>query len=155
MAETKAQLKRDLAAAMRAKDEAAKTTIRGMLAAIGHEEVAGDEARELTDSEELAILGREQRRRLDSAQTYADAGRPELAAAETAEAELIAGYLPAPLSDTELDDLVTKAIDAAAAGGQAPTMRDMGKIIKQVNQAADGRASGAAVAAKVKQALAN
>ena len=79
MGASKERLKTDLAAALRARDEAAKTNIRSLLAAIGNEEVAGEVARSLSDAEEVAVITKEQRKRKDSAETYAQAGRQDLA----------------------------------------------------------------------------
>ena len=94
MATLKDQLKKDLVVAMKAHDETAKTTIR--MAAIMNAEVAG-KAHELSDEEELKILTREVHTREESAETYAAAGREELAAKESAEAELLKKYLPEQL----------------------------------------------------------
>ncbi len=149
------QIHDDMVAAMRAKDKTLTTTLRMAIAALKKEKVAGDVARELTPQEEVAVLQREVRARKDSAEAYTQGSRPELAAAELAEAEVLGKYLPAMLTDEELDALVADALAAAeAAAGEKPTMRQMGQIIKAVNAQASGRAEGAAVAAKVKAALA-
>ena len=153
MAATKTRLKADLANALRAKDEFAKSTIRMMLAAITVEEVAGDVARELSDDEELAVLTKEQRKRRDSAETYAEAGRQELADKESAEAEFIAAYLPAPLTAEELDELVGVEVAKIKEGGEPLSMKHMGPLVKAVNAVAQGRAPGAEVAARVKAAI--
>ena len=153
MAATKTRLKAELAKALRAKDEFAKSTIRMMLAAITVEEVAGKVARELSDGEELAVITKERRKRLDSAATYAEAGRPELAEKENAEAEFMAAYLPTPLTDEELDALVEAEVAKVRAAGETPTMKHMGALVKAVNAAAAGRAPGAEVAARVKAAI--
>ncbi len=153
MAATKDQLKRDLTAALRAKDEHAKTTIRMMMAAISVEETAGRQARELDDAEELAVLTKEMRKRRDSASTYAQAGRQDLAERESSEAEFIAGYLPAPLSEEELDGIVAQEVDRIRDSGVVPSMRNMGAVVGAVNARAAGRADGAVVAAKVKERL--
>ena len=101
------------------------------------------------------MLQREVRARRDSAQAYTDGGRPELAARELAEADVLGAYLPAALSDADLDALVTEEVAAMeAALGERPTMRQMGQVIKAVNARAAGRADGSAVAARVKAALA-
>lgn len=153
MAATKTRLKAELAKALRAKDEFTKSTIRMMLAAITVEEVAGKVARELSDAEELAVITKERRKRLDSAATYAEAGRPELAEKENAEAEFMAAYLPTPLTDEELNALVEAEVAKVRAAGETPTMKHMGALVKAVNAAAAGRAPGAEVAARVKAAL--
>lgn len=148
------QLHDDMVAAMRAKDKTLTTTLRAGIAALKKEKVAGDTARELTEDEEIAVLQREVRSRKDSAEAYTDGGRPELAEAELAEIDILSKYLPAMLTDEELDVIVTEEItDATEVNGATPTMRQMGQIIKAVNARAEGRAEGATVAAKVKQAL--
>lgn len=155
MAALKDRLKADLIPAMKARDEAAKSNIRMALAAIANEEVAGAQARELTEAEELAILTKEVNKRRESAQAYTDGGRDELAAKESAEAEFLSQYLPAPLTEDELDAIVAEEVAAAeAAAGERPTMKQMGQIVKAVNARAAGRAQGAEVARKVKASLA-
>ncbi|PIE99387.1 MAG: glutamyl-tRNA amidotransferase [Propionibacterium sp.] len=149
MGKLKDQLRADLAVAMRAKDEAAKTNIRMTLGAIQNEEVAGAVAKELTDAEELAVVQREVRKRRDSAQAYRDGGREELAAKEEAEAQWLSRYLPEPLTEDEVAALVAEEI----AKVDNPTMKSMGQIIKAVAARADGRAEGAVVARLTKQSL--
>ncbi len=149
MAATKTRLKADLATAIRAKDEVAKSTIRMLLAAITMKETGGKVARELSDAEEIAVLTEERDKRRDSAHTYAEAGRQELADKENAEAEFVAAYLPAPLSSEELDALIA----AEVAKVDQPSMKDMGAIVKAVKTQAAGRAQGAEIAARVKAAL--
>ncbi len=102
------------------------------------------------DADEVAVLRRERKRRRESESAYRDAGREDLATQEAFEAEVIEGYLPAELSDDELDALVGNAI--AETGAQGP--RDMGKAIKHVMAAAGGRADGRTVSTKVKERLA-
>lgn len=150
MGASKDRLKKDLAAAMRAKDEVAKSTIRMVLAAITVEEVAGATPRALSDEEELDVVAKELRKRRDSAETYASAGRGDLAEKETAEAGLIAAYLPAPLTPEELAALVDEAF---AALGEEPTMKQMGTLIKAVTAKAGGRAEGKEIATLVRQRL--
>lgn len=153
MASTKNQLKGDLARALRAKDEHTKTTIRALMAAISHEETAGKQPRELTDAQELAVLTREMRKRRESAATYAEAGRQDLAGREESEADFIATYLPAPLAEDELDAMVTEEVNRVRQSGQTPSMQNMGAVVRAVNERAAGRAEGAVVAAKVKSQL--
>jgi uncharacterized protein len=101
------------------------------------------------DPDELAVLRRERKRRREAEQAYRDAGREDLASGEAFEAAAIEGYLPAELSDEELDALVRAGI--AETGAESP--RDMGKVIKHVMGAAGGRADGRTVSTKVKEAL--
>ena len=154
MSELKDRLQADMVAAMKAHDELTKSTLRMAVAAIKNEQVAGAEARELSDDEVLAVLNREVSKRRDSAEAYTAGNRPELAAKELAEIEVLQRYLPAALTDAELDAIVAEEVAAAAAQlGAAPTMKQMGLVIKAVNARAAGRAQGAVVAAKVKAAL--
>ncbi len=145
----------DMVAAMKARDSALTTTLRMAIGALKNEKVAGKQARELSEADEIAVLQREVRARKDSAQAYTEGGRPELAEKELAEAEIIGAYLPSMLSESELDAIVAEEVAAAeASAGEKPTMRAMGAIIKAVNGRAAGRAEGKTVAAKVKAALA-
>lgn len=149
MAAMKDQLRADLAVAMRAKDEAAKMNIRMTLGAIQTEEVAGEVARELSNDEELAVVQREVRKRRDSAEAYASAGRQELADKETAEADWLSRYLPAALTEDELAAIVAEEVAAV----EGASMKNMGQIIKAVNARAEGRAEGKTIAALVRSAL--
>lgn len=154
MGEIKNRLRTDLTAAMKARDEFAKSTIRMALGAIQYAEVAGEQARELTDAEELAVLTKEQRSRAESADTYAAAGRPELAEKEAAEAEFLARYLPQPLAEDELIAIVDAEVAAAEAElGAQPTMKQMGAIVRAVNEQVAGRADGKTVATLVRARL--
>lgn len=154
MSELKDTIQADMVAAMKAHDELTKSTLRMAVAAIKNEQVAGSEARELSDDEVIAVLNREVAKRRDSAEAYTTGKRPELAAKELAEVEVLQRYLPAALTEAELDAIVAEEVAAAAAQlGAAPSMKQMGLVIKAVNARAAGRAQGAAVAAKVKAAL--
>lgn len=153
MGSTKKQLKSDLADALRAKDEFAKSNIRMLMGALTVEEVAGDSPRELSDAEELDVVAREQRKRKDSASVYADAGRTDLAEKETAEAGYMSRYLPVPLTDDEVKALVSEEVAALKANGETPSMKNMGALVKAVNARAAGRAEGKVVAGLVKSAL--
>lgn len=151
----KARIRADLTAAMKAKDALTKDTLRMVLAAIQTAEVAGATAKELTDDEVVAVLAKEVKKRHESVKIYRGAGRDELADRESAEADVISGYLPQQLTDIELADLVKAEVDALAAStGEAPTMKQMGAVIKTVKAAAGSRAEGSRVAAAVKAALA-
>ena len=101
------------------------------------------------DGDELAVLRRERKRRLEAASQFRDGGRPELADAEEAEAELIAGYLPAELGEAELDAIVDAAVTETGASGPA----DMGRVMKEVMARAGGRADGKRASARVREAL--
>ena len=150
----KERLRADRVAAMKARDELAKNALGMALTAIQRAEVAG-EAHELTDDEVLAILRREVATRKDSAEAFQAGNRPELAEKELAEAALLSAYLPAALSEADIDAIVAEEVAAAAqAGDGTASMRLMGQVIKAVNARVAGRAEGAVVAAKVKAALA-
>ena len=137
------RIKSDVTAAMKAGERDRVGALRLVLSELQKDakEGAGDEQ---------AVLRRERKRRRDSEGQYRDAGRTELADQEAFEAALIESYLPQQLSDDELDALVRDAI--ATTGASSP--RDMGKAIGRVKAAAEGRADGARIAAKVKEALA-
>ena len=99
--------------------------------------------------DEVAVLRRERRRRLEAAQAFADAGRDDLARGERAEAELIGTYLPQELSGAELEAIVSQAVRESGA----ESVRDMGKAMKQAMSAVDGRAEGKAVSELVRASL--
>lgn len=155
MSELSDRLQTDMVTAMKARDAATLSTLRMAIAAVKNEQVAGKEARVLSEVEVVGVLNREVAKRRDSAEAYTAGNRPELAAKELQEVEVLQRYLPTALSDSELDAIVAEEVSAAAASiGGAPTMKQMGLVIKAVNARAAGRAEGAKVAAKVKAALA-
>ena len=150
----KAQLRADLTAAMKARDELVKGTLRMTLTAVGNAEVAGTEARELSDDEVLKVIAKEAKKRAESAEAFAAAGREELAAQERAEGEVLARYLPTQLTDDELAAIARTAVDETAAElGEQPGPRQMGQVMKRANAAAAGRADGGRVATAVKALL--
>ncbi len=149
MAEVKDRLRADLTAAMKAKDAFTTGVLRMAVAAIGNEEVAGKAARELTEAEEQTVIARAVHQRHESAEAYAAGGRPELAEKEEAEAEVLSRYIPAPLAEAELDQIVAEEIGAV----EGATMKQMGLIIKAVNARVKGRADGSVIAAKVRAGL--
>ncbi len=149
MAELKERLRADLNEAMRARDQVRLRTLRLALTSITNEEVAGASARELTDDEIVRVLTREARRRREAAEAFSAAGRADQAAAERAEGDVLAAYLPAQLSDEELAALVAAAIDETGAAG----MSAMGQVMKTVTPRVAGRADGARVAAEVRRRL--
>jgi uncharacterized protein YqeY len=119
------------------------------LTALKNEAVSGDVAKELSDAEVIVVLGREAKKRRESAAAYDDAGRPELAARERDELEVLITYLPAQLTDDELAALVTQAI--AETGADSP--KAMGAVMKVLTPRIAGRADGGRVSAAVKAAL--
>ena len=154
MSTLKERLRADLTAAMKARDELVKATLRMTLTAIGNAEVAGSTARELDDAEVIKVITKEAKKRAESAEAFAAAGREELAAQERAEGEVLARYLPAQLSDDELTELARLAVEETAAElGERPGPRQMGQVMKRATAAAAGRAEGGRVAAAVKRLL--
>lgn len=154
MSTLKEQLRADLTAAMKARDELVKGTLRMTLTAVGNAEVAGTEARQLSDDEVLRVIAKEAKKRAESAEAFAAAGREELAAQERAEGEVLARYLPSQLSDDELAAIARTAVDETAAElGEQPGPRQMGQVMKRATAAAAGRADGGRVAAAVKSLL--
>jgi uncharacterized protein YqeY len=149
MAAFKDRLKTDLVTAMKARDELTTATVRMVLAAVGVEEVAGKTARELSDDEVLAVVGREAKKRREAATAFDDAGRTELADRERAEGAVLDGYLPAQLGDDELAALVEAAV--AEAGATEP--RQLGQVMKLLQPRVAGRAEGGRIAAEVKRQL--
>ena len=148
--ELKERLRADLSSAMRARDQVRLRTLRMALTAITNEEVAGSATRELSDDDVLKVLAREAKKRREAAEAFAAAGRAEQAEAERAEGEVLAGYLPAQLSDDELAGLVAAAVAETGAAG----LPGMGKVMKAVTPRVAGRAEGARVAAEVRRQLA-
>jgi uncharacterized protein YqeY len=149
VAELKGKLRADLNSAMRERDRVRMRTLRMALTAITNEEVAGASARELSDEEIVKVLTREARKRREAAEAFGAAGRDEQAAAERAEGEVLADYLPAQLGDDDLAALVSAAIAETGASG----MQAMGQVMKILTPRIAGRAAGARVAAEVRRQL--
>ncbi len=155
MSTLKERLRADLTAAMKSRDELVKSTLRMTLTAVHNVEVAGTAARELDDAEVMQVITREAKKRAESAEAFAAAGRDELAAQERAEGEVLARYLPQQLTDDELAAVARDAVGAVEAEtGQPPGPRQMGQVMKQAQAMAAGRADGKRVAAAVKALLA-
>jgi uncharacterized protein len=136
------RIKSDVASAMKAGEKDRVGALRLVLSELQKAEKDGDR-------DELAVLRRERKRRREAADAYREASRGDLAATEEFEAEVIEAYLPAELSEAELDGLVANAIEETGASSQ----RDMGQVIKHVMAAAQGRADGRTVSTKVKDVL--
>lgn len=151
MSTLKDRLRTDLTAALKARDEVRSSTIRMVLTAITNAEVAGKEARELTDEDIIGVLSSEAKKRREAATAFEDGGRAEMAAKERAEAVVLADYLPEALSDEEVAEIVTAAIDRTGAAGEG--MKAMGKVMGVVQPQVKGRADGGAVAAEVRRQL--
>ena len=143
----KQRIDADMKAAMRAKDKERLGTIRLILAAIKQREV--DERITLTDTDVLAVLDKMIKQRRDSITQFQQAGRQELADKEAAEVAVIQEYMPAALSDGEVDALIAEAI--ASSGASSP--QDMGKIMALLKPKLQGRADMGLVSRKVKEKL--
>jgi uncharacterized protein len=139
----------DMRAALKARDELTTSTLRMALAAVGNAEVAGKSKRELSDDEVQSVLTKEAKKRREAAAAFADAGRAEQAARETAEGEVLERYLPKQLTDEELTEVVAGAL---SSGGLLSG--PMGPAMKAAQAAVAGRADGARVAAEVRRQLA-
>ncbi|MEZ5184351.1 MAG: GatB/YqeY domain-containing protein [Candidatus Nanopelagicales bacterium] len=145
-------LQSDLQAAIKSRDELVAATLRMALAAITNAEVAGKQAKELSDDEVVAVLAKEAKKRRESATAYRDAGRVELADREEAELGVLEGYLPQPLAEEEVSAIIDEAIAAAAAEGKSG-MGAMGPVMQRVTAATKGRADGKAVSGIVRARL--
>ncbi|MGA0035469.1 MAG: GatB/YqeY domain-containing protein [Ilumatobacteraceae bacterium] len=147
------QLRSDLNAAMKNRDQVATSTIRMILSAVQVASVAGDEAVELSDAEITAVLRSEAKRRVEAAELYEQAGRTEQASAEQSQLAVIESYLPAAMDDEALQIIVNEEISAAKnAGVEGP--KAMGQVIKAVKDRAGDGADGGRIAALVKASLA-
>jgi uncharacterized protein len=149
--ELKQRLRSDLTAAIKDRDKLRSGTLRMVLSAITEAEVAGKSAVDLTDDQVLGVLIKEAKKRREAEEAYAGAGRDELAAQERAEAEVLASYLPQPLTAEEIRVIVTDAIAETGAAELGP--RGIGKVMGVVTPRIRGRADGGAVAAEVRRQL--
>jgi uncharacterized protein YqeY len=148
----KEDLRNDLTASIKAREELRSSTLRMVLTAVTNAEVAGKEHRELSDEDVLGVLTSEGKKRREAAEAFGAAGRDEQAAKEVAEAAVIAEYLPEQLDAEEIERLVTEAIDELGVRADGP--RAMGKVMGLLTPRTKGRADGGAVAAVVKAQLA-
>ena len=149
MSELKDRLRSDLTTAIRGRDEVATATLRMALAAITTEEVAGSDARELSDDEVVKVLARESKKRREAAEAFGSAGREELAERERAEGTVLERYLPTQLDDAAVSELVAAAIAETGAGG----MQQMGAVMRVAQQQAAGRADGKRLSTEVRRQL--
>ncbi len=120
----KSKLQEDLNAAIKAHDKLRSSTLRLTLSAITNQEVAGKEKRELSDDEVLKVITKEAKKRREAADAFAQGGRPEQAAQEKAEGEILAEYLPKQLGDEELAAIVSQAVEEAKARRRRGPARD-------------------------------
>lgn len=154
MAELKDRLRADLTESMKNQDKLRTATLRMMLAAVQTEEVSGKQARDLTDDDVIKVLARESKKRGEAAEIYTQNGRGELAAAEHAEARIIDEYLPTPLNDAEVADVVDTAIAQVAEQlGERPSAKHLGLVMKAATAIAAGKADGSRLSAAVRERL--
>ena len=144
----KERITEDMKSAMRASDKERLSTIRMVQAAIKQREV--DERIVLDDAQVIAVLEKMVKQRRESVAAFEQGGRPDLADKEKSEIALLQVYLPAQLSDAEVDALIREAIAATGAS----SVKDMGKVMGAVKAKAAGRADMGAVSARIKAALA-
>ena len=152
MTTLKDRIKSDITEAMKAREEAKLSTLRMVLSALQNAEVAGDEAIVLTDDQAIAVLRSEAKKRAESAQIYADAGRTDAATKERAEQAIIEAYLPAAMSDEDVAKIVAEEVANAAAAG-ATGGKAMGAVVKAVRERVGASADGGKIASLVKSAL--
>lgn len=145
----KQTLQSDLNQAMKSRDKVTAGALRMTIAAVKTAEVSGDTAKELTDDETLKVIIKEAKKRREAADAYDAANRPELAEQERAELVVLEKYLPAQLSDAELDQMVAEAVTESGA----TNMGGMGNVMKILQPKIAGRADGGKIAAAVKRAL--
>ena len=148
MADLKARISEETKTAMKARDKDRVAALRMINAEIKRIEV--DERRELTDDDVLGVLTRMLKQRRDSLSQFEEAGREDLAATERFEIDIVESFMPAAMSEADIEALVEKVIAETGASG----MQDMGKVMGAVKSAITGRADMAVVSAKVKAQLA-
>jgi uncharacterized protein YqeY len=150
----KEKIREDLTAAMRAKDETAKATLRSVLTSITKAEVSGKTQTTLSDDQVIGVIRSELGKRKEAAEIYDKAGRDELAARERSEAEILTPYLPAEIGDDELAAIVGEEVANVRNNGiEGP--RAMGAVIKAVRERVGATAEGGRIAQVVKAALAS
>ena len=143
----KARIQEDMKSAMRAGEKDKLANIRMVMAAIKQREV--DERIELDDAQVLSVIDKMVKQRRESITQFAAGGRADLVAKEEAELRLLGAYLPVPLTDTELETLISEAVTATGAA----SIKDMGKVMAAIKAKAAGRADMGAVGARIKARL--
>jgi uncharacterized protein YqeY len=154
MTTLKERLHDDVVAHMKDRNKVALTTVRNVLGEIETREKSGKTPVELDDAQVTALLQKEAAKRRDTARIYTEAGEDDRAAAEVAEAEVIEGYLPQPLTAAEVEAIVDEAIEELRAEGAELSMRQMGAVMKPVTAKVAGRFDGKAVSDIVRARLA-
>lgn len=140
------QIQTDLTAAMKARDKVRTTTVRSVLAGIKNLNAeAGRGAAGVTDAEVIDIIAREAKKRRESIETYADNGRPELAAAEQAELDVLTTYLPEQMDEATIRAVVTETVAEVGASGPGDLGKVMGALMPKVKGKADGKLVNAVV----------
>lgn len=153
MASLKERIREDLTAAMRAKDETAKATLRSVITAITKAEVSGKQQTTLSDDQVIGVIRSELGKRKEAAEIYEKAGRDELAARERSEAQILSAYMPEEIGDEALAEIVAEEVaNARSAGIEGP--RAMGAVIKAVRERVGATAEGSRISQVVKAALA-
>jgi len=147
----KQRLRTDLTSAIKSRDKLRSGTLRMVLSAITEAEVAGSTSVDLSDAQVLDVVIREAKKRREAEAAYVDAGRDELAARERAESEVLAAYLPQPLTADEISAIVADAIARTGAAELGP--KGIGKVMGVVTPQTKGKADGGAVAAEVRRQL--
>jgi uncharacterized protein len=137
----------DTKAAMKQRDRTRVGALRMLGAALKNAEI--EAGRPLTEQEEQTILRRQLKQRDESAEAFRNAGREEQAASESAEAEIVRSYLPQPLSEAELEEIVATALQDTGA----TSMRDMGNVMGRAMELSEGRAEGRQLSALVRNRL--
>ena len=151
MSDTANRIPEDIKTAMRAKDTLALNALRALKSALMNAAIEkGNLSVELDESEVLAVVRKQIKQRVDSCEQFEKAGRAELAATEKTEIEILSRYLPAALGDEQLAAIVEQAVAETGATGKA----DMGKVMKRVQELAEGRADGKSLSAAVMKRLA-
>ena len=152
MSKTATQLPEDIKSAMRSKDTTALNALRALKSALTNAAIEkGGLGTELEESEVLAVVRKQIKQRVDSCEQFENAGRPELAATEKTEIEILSRYLPAALTEPELLAMIEQAVADTGAIGKA----DMGKVMKRSQELAEGRADGKLLSATVMKRLSN
>ncbi len=151
MAELKERLRADPTSSIKGRQQLRSSTLRMVLAAITNAEVAGKQARELSDDEVQAVIASEAKKRRESAEAFVAGGRHELAEKETAEAAILADYLPEQMSTDEIAAVVAEVVAQTGTAGEGN--RAMGTVMGAVQPRVRGRADGAAVAAEVRRQI--
>jgi len=150
MSDTAARIPEDIKTAMKAKDSTALNALRALKSALTNAAIEkGGLGTPLDESEVLAVVRKQLKQRVDSCEQFEKAGRPELAATEKIEIEILSRYLPAALTEEELLTIINQAVTETGATGKA----DMGKVMKRAQELAEGRADGKQLSAFVMKRL--